>query len=473
MFDSLHMALVISRREIRDQFRDWRIIFPILVLTMVFPWLMNFTARQALRFVERYNAPLVAERMIPFLLMIVGFFPISVSLVIALESFVGEKERRSIEPLLCSPLSDVQLYFGKLLAAMTPPVIASYLGITVYLVGLLIQVGWKPEAVLLTQILVLTTVQAIVMVSGAVVVSSQTTSVRAANLLASFIIIPMAFLIQGEAIIMFWARYWILWWVIAGELIIAGLLIRTGVSYFNREEMLGRELDSINMKSAFKRARVSFIGKAQSVKHWYFHEVPATFVELRLPIIFSSIGIIIGFVAGVSLADQFKLPAQVVAFDKLEYGFIRGLEAMRFFSTTGIGIVWLHNLRSVIIASILGVFSFGVLGMLIMMLPMIVIGFIAGNVSLAGLSPFTFLAALVLPHGIVEIPAIILAGAAILHLGATLAAPAKGKTIGEAWLEALGKWARMMFGVVLPLFLLAAVIEVLITPHVALLILGK
>lgn len=104
--DDVRLALVITRREMRDQFRDWRIIFPMVVLTLIFPWLMDFTASQAVRFVERYNAPEIGARLIPFLLMVVGFFPISVSLVIALESFVGEKERRSIEPLLCSPLSD-------------------------------------------------------------------------------------------------------------------------------------------------------------------------------------------------------------------------------------------------------------------------------------------------------------------------------------------------------------------------------
>ena len=207
-------ALIITNREVRDQFRDWRIIFPIVILTIFFPSLMNFTARQAVTFVERYGAPLIGYRLIPFLLMVVGFFPISVSLVIALESFVGEKERHSIEPLLCTPLSDWQLYLGKLLAAMVPPLLASYLGIGVYLLGTYLQVGWRPDPVLLLQIVLLTTVQALVMVSGAVVVSTQTTSVRAANLLASFIIIPMALLIQGESVIMFWARYSVLWWAI-------------------------------------------------------------------------------------------------------------------------------------------------------------------------------------------------------------------------------------------------------------------
>ena len=46
------------------------------------------------------------------------------------------------------------------------------------------------------QMFTLTIVQALVMVTGAVVVSSQTTSTRAANLLASIIIIPMTLVIN-------------------------------------------------------------------------------------------------------------------------------------------------------------------------------------------------------------------------------------------------------------------------------------
>jgi len=473
MWNSLRMALVVTRREVRDQFRDWRIIFPVVVLTLVFPYLMNFTARQAVNFVQKYDAPIVAERLIPFLLMVVGFFPISVSLVIALESFVGEKERHSIEPLLCSPLTDGQLYLGKLLAAMVPPLLASYLGILVYLVGVYTQIGWKPEPVLLAQILLLTTVQAILMVSGAVVVSSQTTSVRAANLLASFIIIPMSFLIQGESIVMFWARYSVLWWAIIGQVLITGLLIRTGVAYFNREDMLGRELDTLNLGWAWRTIRTGFFGQARTIFEWYRWEVPAALRSMRIPILASALTLIIGFLAGTSLANQFRLPPKMVAFDKISRGFVEGLQIARFYSTSGIVIIWLQNVRAMLIATLLGIFSFGILGSLILMLPLAIIGYVAANVYLAGYSVFTFLVALVLPHGLFEIPAIILAGAAILNLGATLTAPADGKTIGESWLLALAKWARVIIGVVVPLFLLAALVEVFITPQVAVWILGK
>ena len=123
---NIRPVMVIARREIRDQFRDWRIIFPIVFLTIFFPFLMNYTAQRMLGFVQEYGATIVGERMVPFLLMIVGFFPTSTSLVIALESFVGEKERASIEPLLSSPIKDWQLYLGKLISSTVPPLVGSF-----------------------------------------------------------------------------------------------------------------------------------------------------------------------------------------------------------------------------------------------------------------------------------------------------------------------------------------------------------
>ena len=109
------LVWTIARRKLRDTMRDWRIVTPIVILTLVFPWLMNWTAQLAVDFVQRYDAPIVGDRLVPFLLMIVGFFPVTFSLIIGLETFVGEKERRSIEPLLSMPISDLELYLGKML----------------------------------------------------------------------------------------------------------------------------------------------------------------------------------------------------------------------------------------------------------------------------------------------------------------------------------------------------------------------
>jgi uncharacterized membrane protein SpoIIM required for sporulation len=151
----------------------------------------------------------------------------------------------------------------------------------------------------------------------------------------------------------------------------------------------------------------------------------------------------------------------------------QGLDVIRFFSIDGVWTVWMHNLRVIALATIIGAFSFGVLGMIVMMLPFVMIGYFMGVVGGMGLSPMLFLTAFILPHGVLEIPAIIIAGAAILNLGATLATPAKGSTIGEAWLNSFAEWTRILLAVVMPLFLAAAALEVFVTPQVVITLLGN
>src|SRR5262249_36592587 len=106
MLADLKMIWLVARRELRDQFRDWRILSPLAILTLSFPFLMNQVAHEAVAFFARYGSPLIADRLVPFSVLIIGFFPITISLVVALESFVGEKERGTIEPLLSAPMQD-------------------------------------------------------------------------------------------------------------------------------------------------------------------------------------------------------------------------------------------------------------------------------------------------------------------------------------------------------------------------------
>ena len=475
MWAKLQPVWIVMRREMRDQLRDWRIVAPIVILTLFFPFLMNFTARQILDFVEQYGANILAERFIPFLLMIVGFFPITVSLVIALESFSGETERHSIEPLLSSPLSDFQLYLGKLLASLVPPVGASYLGVLVYMTGIYRTTTWRPEPLFLLLVLILTFVQALVMVSGAVVVSTQTTSVRAANLLASFIVVPMALLIQGEAVVMLWANYDVLWWAVVGQFILAGLLVRMGVTHFNREELLGREMDALNFKWAWRVFRSEFTGGAKSPGQWLRLEVPRALRRLRLPVALMAGLLVAGALIG---ADQVsKLGISPEAFNlgelqSLDEAFLDKFRQIGFFNVGNVLYIWMHNLRAAGLAWLAGTFTFSVGGVLMLMLPLTLIGFLAGVAGLAGINPWLFMAAFTLPHGLLEIPAILLTGAAILRVGATFVTPARGQTIGEAWLRAMADWVKVTLALVIPLFLGSAILEVFLTPRFAMWVLG-
>src|SRR5262245_55801828 len=152
----LSHALIITRRELRDSLRDWRVLTPISLLTLGFPWIMLAVSQFALSFANRFDPEALFVTVIPFSTMIVGFFLISFCLVIALETVVGEKERNSLEPLLAMPITDVELYFGKLFASLTLPLIAGYVGITVFVLGLKISRGVDVPLMMLLQIGLLT-----------------------------------------------------------------------------------------------------------------------------------------------------------------------------------------------------------------------------------------------------------------------------------------------------------------------------
>lgn len=467
----LRMALIVTRREVRDSFRDWRIIIPIVLLTLFFPLLMNFTAGRLVDFVTDYGAELIGTRLIPFLLLVVGFFPTSFSLVIALETFVGEKERRSLEPLLATPLTNTQLYLGKMLASVVPPLFASYLGIGVYLVGLAMTLGWRPSLQLFAQTIILTTVQGVVMVAGAVIVSSQTTSTRAANLLASFIIVPMALLIQFEAVVMFWGNHDGLWWLIVALLVTAVVLVRMGIHVFNREELLGRNIDRIRLRWMLRKFWRRFLGaEAGGFSGWY-RQTLGLIPALRKPLLATMVGFAGALILGLLLAERYTLSpaAQQMLRDADPLQNLARLEGM----LTGLPlVVFLHNVRVILLALILGLFTFGVLGLAIFMLPWTVISFLAAQLAVAGENAPLFLAATVAPHAVVELPALLLTAAAALRWQTAVIAPGPDQTLSENWLEAGADFARLFVALIVPLMLLASLLEAFVTPQVVRLIYG-
>ncbi len=459
-------ALIITRREMRDSFRDWRIMAPVIVLTLIFPPLAQFAAERFATFVEGYGAALIGERTLPFLLMIVGFFPISISLVIALETFVGEKERRSLEPLLVTPLTNTELYIGKTLAAMIPPLVASYGGMAVYLFLLVFgDAQWRPDPGLIGEIVLLTGVQALVMVSASVVISSQTTSVRAANLLASFVVIPMALLVQLESVIMFFAGYEALTPIIFGVVVVNVLLIRMGARLFNREEMLGRELDHLNVGWIRQVFWKTLKGRAANLGTWLRIEPLSVVGRLRLPMGVAVICMVVAFLVGMAapmVNPALRVPLQTDA-DEWISNFVGYSDVLSEQNTLASMAVW-QNGRVLLAGALLSVFTFGVMGLVLAMAPFGILGFVFAQFMLNGVSPVIFVAAVV-PHSLFEVPAVILATAAALRLGVVFVDPPRGVTVGEAWLRALSDLVKVSV-LVLGLLVVAGVVEVYITPQV-------
>lgn len=324
------------------------------------------------------------------------------------------------------------------------------------------------------------------MVAGAVVVSSQTTSVRAANLLASFIIIPMTFFLQGEAVLLFWGRYRVLW-VMAGVLLLIDVaLVRTGLRIFSREELLSREFDEVNLPALWRTFKHLFAclpatvhlprdGPAERVTlgRLYRRDVPQLLRLQIVPLLVTLAVMIGGLIAGGVFALRYPLPAGLIQFQGLSnLDFARDLPDVPFLPRFDVQSVFVHNLRVLGMGAVATVVSFGAVPLLLLLLPMLLVGFFATEVALLGVSPLVFLAAFILPHGVVEMPAVVLATAFSLRMGASIMAPPAGFSVGESLLLGIADLIKVFLLLVVPMLLVAAFVEVNITPVVVMWLFG-
>ena len=492
--EDLRLAWLVARRELIDQMRDWRILVPMLILILFFPYLMNFAAFQSVEFINQYGAELVAERIVPFFLMVVGFFPVTVSLIVALEAFVGEKERGTIEPMLSSPLADWHMYIGKLMAGSLVPLAASYISMGLYLIGLILQSMPFPPLDVLIQMLLLTAVQAVLMVSAAIVISTQSTSVRAANLLASFIVIPVGLLIQGESALIFWGNNEVLWLAILGVVLITILIVRLGLAHFQREALIGREIDMLNLRwmagyfwqifsgtqqaPAMLRwltsgqARQEFnpgqalVADLRGILTWYGSQVFPLLKKMRTAIL---ITVILGLLASGGTFIYVLTNFQEVQINdetaKVAATEIRDLmlDGQTPLNITSSGLFF-NNLRAEVLMLLIGMVSFGVGGILVYGINFALIGGVLAFVEQLGFSAWGIALYGVLPHGIFELPSIILASSAVLYMGVRLVTPNPSESIGHVFIQTLAEWMKIGIGLAFPLLLIAALIEANITP---------
>ncbi|HEX9442377.1 MAG TPA: ABC transporter permease subunit, partial [Roseiflexaceae bacterium] len=170
---SLSAIRTITRREVGDTLTDWRILAPMFILAFILPLLLVSAANFAIEFIDDPNT---VPLLVPFAMLLVGFIPASFSLITALETFVGERERNSLEALLSMPISDEELYLGKLTSSLLPPLLSAFMAMGVFCAALwlgfpsLFARGLTIEYIVVVVLLI--TAKALVMVASAVIISS-------------------------------------------------------------------------------------------------------------------------------------------------------------------------------------------------------------------------------------------------------------------------------------------------------------
>ena len=132
---------------------------------------------------------------IQFLLMFM-LMPLLIPITIAAYSVVGEKTTRSLEPLLATPISTLELLLGKSLAAVIPAVGVTWLAFAVFNLGLLILKispgvrGYILGPTWLLGIFLLGPILAVIAVNFAIFISSRVTDPRAAEQASGVLMVP-------------------------------------------------------------------------------------------------------------------------------------------------------------------------------------------------------------------------------------------------------------------------------------------
>jgi ABC-2 type transport system permease protein len=264
------MVLLVFGKDWLEVRRNWEIMIPILIVPMIFSFalpsllllipggsspstgniggllgvlpdnvraeLVGFNDKQTTAYL------MLTYLFMPFFLLI----PAMASSVIASDSFAGEKERKTIEGLLATPLSDAELMVGKILVAFVPSMIVTFASFTAYtalvdflgfgLFGRLVlpTINW------ILVILLLAPTVSIAGIAITVIVSARVKGFREAQQLSVLIIVPIMGLVIGQAfgfLLLVPEVILILFTVFAA---IDVLILKIGLSMFEREEILSR-----------------------------------------------------------------------------------------------------------------------------------------------------------------------------------------------------------------------------------------
>lgn len=131
--------------------------------------------------------------------------PVMVASITASSSFVGEKERRTIEGLLYTPLTDRELVLGKVMASVLLSVGVAWASFIVYAIlvnalgGPILGGIYFPNWTWVVVILLLVPLISILATSLIVAISGRSTTMQGAQGLAVLVILPVLALVVGQA----------------------------------------------------------------------------------------------------------------------------------------------------------------------------------------------------------------------------------------------------------------------------------
>jgi len=270
----IEKAMLVFWKDWREIRRNWQVILPIvivpLMISVVLPILVavipSMVATQGDSFsdflplienlpnnIQMQLAGFTDQQVMIYVLAVFVFapffliIPLMVSSVIASDSFAGEKERKTIEALLATPISDGEMFFGKMLVSFIPSMIVTIVSFMVYTIvfdvvafGLFDGVILLPNLDWVLMIFGLAPTLALTSIGLTVMISVRVKGFREAQQISAVLVIPILALVFGQ----------VTGALIFGSIVILALIglfaaidlvvFRLGLRLFKREEILSK-----------------------------------------------------------------------------------------------------------------------------------------------------------------------------------------------------------------------------------------
>ncbi len=184
------------------------------------------------------NGPIPAEEIYAsykIMMLIIGTLASTLSLVLCADSFAGEKERNSLEILLCTPLGLGELFLGKLLGILPLPIIIGWL---TQLILTLLCYPFLPEQMDVNSLFIAfctTPLSAVFLCSLSLFFSLRTQTARSAAQFSGLMAIIYLIILQGAGFWLYSSKAFLCWWCIV---LLTLSLLAYGFSWRKFEKVL-------------------------------------------------------------------------------------------------------------------------------------------------------------------------------------------------------------------------------------------
>lgn len=261
-----HIITIIDK-EWAEVFRSKMVLFTTIFIPLIFtvlPLVMLFITGQAMGDVDSTS---MSDIPVEFLsvcgsevtggecmqiyvinqfLLLFMMIPVIVPITIAAYSIVGEKTTHSLEPLLATPLTTLELLTGKSLAAAIPAILVGWLSFGLFLLGLPILgvsravINYIASPTWLLAVLIGGPLMAVASVNFTMYVSSRVNDPRVAEQISSLVILPILGLMFAQIAGVVVINVVVMLSFIGGMILFDIGMIYLGTMIFQRETIITR-----------------------------------------------------------------------------------------------------------------------------------------------------------------------------------------------------------------------------------------